>query len=55
MKDNLRKSNISNFFNEFYIENELNNIINNIDIKFDKYLDIINYLYDVKITNYDIL
>ena len=65
MKAKLRTKDPIVCFNEIYIKNELVNVISTIDsfkelisnkdIEFDEYINIINSIYDVELSNYDIL
>lgn len=64
MKTKFYLSDINSYFNEAYIENGLANISNTIDLfneliknndmPFNEYIDIINKIYDVKITDNDL-
>lgn len=65
MKSKIYQNSIDSYFNEIYIENELatvtktielfNKLIEDDTIPFDEYIDIINFLYDVQITDNDLL
>lgn len=61
----LKQSNINIYYNELYIKNELLNITNTINlfnklitdnnIPFNEYIDILNTLYKIEITNHDLI
>ena len=65
MKTKIYQSDVNNYYNEVYIENSLininntidnfNKLINNDNMTFDEYIDTLNKIYNIKLSNNDLL